>query len=79
MSHRGHPKKGLSGKDPFFIQIVTEKDGSGGCGGGTEKGGYVVIGLDLTRLILQLVAEDVKHTANSNNGVIQNFVLTSFV
>ena len=38
-----------------------------------------MIGLDLTRLILQLVAEDVKHTANSNNGVIQNFVLTSFV
>ena len=62
-----------------IIQIVTEKDGSGGCGGGTEKGGYVVIGLDLTRLILQLVAEDVKHTANSNNGVIQKFVLTSFV
>ena len=55
------------------------KDGGGGCGGGTEKGGDVVIGLDLTRLIFQLVAEDVKHTANIDNGVIQNFVLTSFV
>ena len=65
---------------PFFIQIVTKKDGGGGCGGGTEKGGDVLIGLDLTRLILQLVAEDIKHTANSNNGVvIQKFVLTSFV
>ena len=64
---------------PFFIQIVTKKDGGGGCGGGTEKGGDVVIGLDLTRLIFQLVAEDVKHTANIDNGVIQNFVLTSCV
>ena len=40
----------------------------------------MLIRLDLTRLILQLVAEDIKHTANSNNGVvIQKFVLTSFV
>ena len=38
-----------------------------------------MIGLDLTRLIFQLVAEDVKHSANIDNGVIQNFVLTSFV
>ena len=55
------------------------KDGGGGCGGGTEKGGDVVIGPDLTSLIFQLVAEDVKHTANIDNGVMQNFVFTSFV
>ena len=33
----------------------------------------MVIGLDLTRLTFQLETKDVKHTANSNNGVIHEF------